>query len=395
MPFLQRAVAQFDVINPDTGEVFPKLLPKACFPDRPDDAMEAWYEGVAERLKREALEDAPEHEPTTRVRVEVDEPNPRTSSEDNSADDRTTAAKYFDDPLNRKARTRPTFMRHVSRASPRQYVEDRGRAVAHHVRHMLSPLHRRKSGRDEYDSYSDDDATPVAAASPHIRYTHKRPHAPRREDSLSSTDSDSESDGPPSRRRTPVLRHRRSHDPPVSPREYFPAYEDRRYSHDAGGSEYRRQDGPPPVYGPTKSPLFATQVAQMQARDYHERRPSMPPRTAYPAQAAVRYSTKPRSPREADPPYVRERDGYEASGSSAAGSRRRRRSDEYPRSNREFRERVDSGRVKSHDRLKDEWDAREGSRDRERERDRPRTHRYVAGVDGVGGRRYPVEQGWR
>ncbi|KAF2263566.1 hypothetical protein CC78DRAFT_518195 [Lojkania enalia] len=401
VPFLQSAVAQFDVKDPETGADFPKILPKECFPDKPDDAMEAWYEGVAERLKKEAEEDAAEKEGYARVRVEVDEPGPRNSSDmsgEGSTDERHGAAKYFDDPLYRKARTRTPFMRHVSRNSPKHYMEDGTRMVANRVRHMLNPFYRRRSISGRYDdSYSEEDITPVASQTPPtVRYSHKRPHAPRREDSLSTTDSESDSDGPPSRHRTPVLRHRRSHEPPTTPRDYFPPYyEERRYSHDTGTPEIR-QDGVPHVYGPTKSPLFATQVAQLQAHNYYDgRRPANgAPRASYrPSQPSVRYTVKPASPRESDIPYSRDRDrdGYEASGSSAA-SRQRRRSDDYPRNGRDGRDGRERERTRSHDRVRDEWDERERS-DRSRERDR-RTHRYVAGMDGVSGRRYPVEQ-WR
>lgn len=398
VPFLQNAVAHFDVVDPETGTTFPKVLPKECLPERPDDAMEAWYEGVAARLKREAEEDAAAREKGPRVRIEVDEPDPRASTEmsEGEVDEKHGAAKYFADPLYRKARHRPPFVRHVSKP-PRYEEQDRGRLLSS-VRHMLNPFNRRKSlpGRYEDDDYLDADRTPIATAPPPApRYpSHKRPHPPRRESSLSTTDSDSDSDRPPSRRRTPVLRHRRSHEPPTSPREYFPAYYDeRRYSHDPVPPN-RKEDGPPPLYGPTKSPLFATQVAQLQANSYYDRRPSMPSRTSY-RPRDVRYTAP---PPEIDPPYVRER-GREVYDPNS--SRHRRRSEEHPRD----RERSESARTRSHsghDRVKDdEWDGRGSSRDRDRdwdrERDRDRrTHRYVAGVqDGVGGRRYPVEQAWR
>ncbi|KAF2469192.1 uncharacterized protein BDR25DRAFT_51725 [Lindgomyces ingoldianus] len=396
VPFLQKAVQQFDVVDPETGNLFPKILPKECFPDRPDDAMEAWYQGVAERLKREAEEDAAEKDDVTRVHVEVDDSAPRMSSEmsgEGSADDRHGAAKYFEDPLYRKGRLRPTFVRRFSKASPRQYVEDRGRMVAHTVRHMWNPFNRRRSlpGRYEEDSFSDDDVTPIATAAPPPRYSHKRPLPPRREDSLSTTDSESDSDGPLSRHRPPVLRHRRSHEPATSPREYFPpTFDERRYSQDAPAN--KKQDGPAPLYGPTKSPLFATHVAQLQAHNYYDRRPALASRGSY-RPHGVRYTVRPPSPREPDLPYVR--DGYDPSSSSSI--RPRRRSDEHIRE-REVRERSDKGRTRSHDRVKDDWDDRDRSRDRDRgrdKRDRSRTHRYVAGVqDGVGGRRYPVEQPW-
>jgi hypothetical protein len=432
VPFLQKAVALFDVVDPETGNMFPKILPKECFPDHPDEAMEKWYDGVAQRLKKEAEDDASDKMGTPRVRVEVDDPAPRTSSDlsgEGSADERHGAARYFEDPLYRK---RPPIVRHFSKQpvfvkQPRAYVEERGRLVASSVRHMLNPFNRRKSisGRHE-DDYSDEDPTPIATAPPPVpRYsTHKRPHPPRREDSLSTTESESDSDGPPSRHRSAVLRHRRSHDPPTSPREYFPKYhEERRYSHD------QPPDGRPlkpdplaPVYGPSKSPMFATHVAQLQAQNYYaDRRPPMPTRGGY-RSPNVRHIAPPRVEpelpyvREHEAPYPRERErererdrdrDRNRSRDDSRSHHRRRRSEEHVRErdrdrDRDGRERSDSGRTtRSHDRVKDEWDDRDrsdrskdrdrGDRDRERERERARTHRYVSGVqDGVGGRRYPV-----
>ncbi|KAF2006437.1 hypothetical protein P154DRAFT_422907, partial [Amniculicola lignicola CBS 123094] len=118
VPFLQNAVAQFDIIDPETKAVFPKVLPKECFPDTPDDAMETWYQGVANRLKREAEVDAPEREIPTRVRADTADRGPRLSGEmsgDASADERHGAARYFEDPLYRKTRPRPSIIRHFSR----------------------------------------------------------------------------------------------------------------------------------------------------------------------------------------------------------------------------------------------------------------------------------------
>jgi hypothetical protein len=401
--------------------------------------METWYEGVAARLKREADEEA------NADRV-ADEPRPRTSTdgEGSSADEKHGAYRYFEDPLYRNGRPRPTFMRHVSKQSPRP-AEDHGRAVTSRVRHMLNPLNpfagRKKSvpGRYDSDSYSDEDATPIASVpQPGPRYpSHKRPHPPRREESLPTTDSGSDSDGPSSRRRTPVLRSHRSHDPPVSQPGYFPVYQEaRRYSnqHDPNVRLEGRGSSatsPQPMYRPTTSPMFATQVAQaLEARKYYDRdrRPVMPPRTSYRPVPAPHHNVRwgsptihPGSPpRDVDPPYVRERDHarererdrehhhrdrnpYDMGSSSSTRSSRRRRSTEdvdYPRE----RDR-DAARTRSHDRTEDEWDDRNlDGRDRKRdagydedERDRhrdPRVHRYVSGVqDGVSGRKYPVPSG--
>jgi hypothetical protein len=439
VPFLQKAVELDDIEDPETGQIFPKILPKECFPDQPDAAMEIWYQGVADRLKREADEEA------NGGSID-DEPKPRTSTdgEGSSADEKHGAYRYFEDPIYRNGRPRPTFMRHVSKQSPRP-ADDHGRAVTSRVRHMLNPLNpfagRKKSvpGRYESDSYSDEDATPIATVpQPGPRYpSHKRPHAPRREESLPTTDSGSDSDHPPSRRLNPVLRSHRSHDPPVSQPGYFPAYQEaRRYSnqHDPNVRMEGRGSSatsPQPIYRPTTSPLFATQVAQaVEARKYYDRRPAMPPRTSYRPVPAPQHNVRWGSPtvhpvsplRDVDPPYGRERDHarerdrdreyhhrerdpYDMGSSSSTRSRRRHSTEdaEYPRER--------EARTRSHDRTKDEWDDRNG-RDRKggydvRDRDRskeeshesdrhrdPRVHRYVSGVqDGVSGRKYPVASG--
>jgi hypothetical protein len=437
VPFLQKAVTVFEVKDPETGVVFPRVLPKECFPERPDEAMESWYEGVAERLKREA--EIEKEEPATRVRVEVDDHGPRMSSDMSDGDERYGAATYFADPLFRKSRTRPHFMRHF--AKPPTYVDDRDRGrLIPRVRHMLNPFSRdrRRSLRD--DGFSDDDRTPLgppppappaathghAAHVPHVAHRYpatssKKPHPPRREESLSTTESESDTDGPPSRHGKPVIRQRRSHDAPVSPREYFPReYEAHRYSQDITPEHIpRKEDGPPPpLYGPTKSPLFATHVAQVQAANYYDRnvRPTMPVRTSYrpvdprdSREPRVRYAAGVR-PGDPDPPYSRDYD------SNSSRHRDRRKSEgshwdrDGDRAKGRDRDGRESTRTRSHDRdrPRDEWDERYPPRDREgvgREdlRDRERVRggsRYVSGAvgrgdrggvqDGVGGRRYPV-----
>ncbi len=400
--------------------------------------METWYQSVAARLKKEADEEA-------NGGSAADEPKPRTStdSEGTSADEKHGAYRYFEDPLYRNARPRPTFMRHVSKQSPRP-GDDHGKAITSRVRHMLNPLNHIGGRKKRYDSdeYSDEDATPMApVAQPGSRHAPpKRPHPPRRESSLSSTDSESDLDGPTSRRHTPALRSHRSHEPPVSQPGYFPAYsEARRYSnqHDAGRMDGRSSTAtsPQPMYRPTQSPLFATQVAQAQreAQKYYISRPAMPPRTSYRPVApnSVRWGPQtvhPVSPaREAEAPYVRERERerdrdrerhyrdrnpYEMGSGSSRSHRRHSEDVEYPRERTR-----DSARTRSHDRVKDEWDdGHDGERERNRDRDRKsgyderdrarddsrerdgvrdaRVHRYVSGVqDGVSGRKYPVTSG--
>ncbi|KAI8932493.1 hypothetical protein NX059_010675 [Plenodomus lindquistii] len=381
VPFLQRAVEKYDVVDSETGNIFPKILPKECFPDCPDDAMETWYQGVAARLKREADEEA------VRGRV-ADEAGPRTSpgsGDGSSADDKNGAFKYFEDPMYRNARQRPNIMRHVSTQSSRSI--DESRTVR--LRHMLNPWGgKRKSmpGRYESDSYSDEEATPIAPMPPSApRYViHKRPaqaHSSQPPRPGSSTDSDSDLDPEPehlsSHREPPILRTHRSHDLPPSQPDYFPDYEEaRRYSHqnEAGVRLEGRTStttSTQPAYRPTTSPLFATQVAQAQARKYNDHRPALPPRTSYrPIQHGVRWgpAAVPVSVlRNIEPVYTRERErgrdhrngdgtlrNLDNGGSSSNHARaRRRRSTEdaaYPRE----RER-DTARTRSHDRVRDEW----------------------------------------
>ncbi|KAF9732326.1 hypothetical protein PMIN04_003140 [Paraphaeosphaeria minitans] len=444
VPVLQNALKHFDVVDPETGNVFPKLLPADCLPTKPDDAMEAWYDTVAQRLQREADEDSRDH-----VRAQSNEHAPRTSTEysGDSADEKHAAADVY-----QPRHARPPILRHFSKQPAHPYEDpNRGRLISS-VRHMLNPFGKSRRMPDRYqdeslsDEDEDDDRTPVGPVPPpapryvsHNSHTsqvsHKRPHPPRRESTLSSTSSDSEFDLPPSRRRSPALRHRRSHEPATSPRNYFPApYQDRRYSHadvhaDAPSPPQphvqRKEDATPPLYGPTKSPLFATHVAQLQAHTYYDRdrRPSIPPRTSYRPHIAhnVRYAGVPPPPPEiVEPPYSREREREHSSSHDHSHShsrdsdrdrdrdrgydRFRRRSDEFPRERDRDRDGLrDKDRTRSHDRVKDDWDDRE-ERSREHSRDRARrddirggrAHRYVSGVqDGVGGRRYPVEQAWR
>jgi hypothetical protein len=437
VPFIQKTVAQYDVVDPETGALFPKVLPNQCFPDKPDDAMETWYESVAARLRKEAEEEVA----SAHVAAE---PGPRISTDQSgdgsSADERTGAFKYFEDPMYRKGRPRPTFMRHVSKQQAIYPLDDRvGKTVTSRVRHMLNPFNGRKKtvpDRYESDSYSDEDATPIATNPPSVpRFpTQKRPHAARRDGSFPTTDSDSDDERSSSRQRTPELRHRRSHEP-EAPREYFPAYQDgeRRSSHQnyyPAARPLSNATSPQPAYKPTTSPLFATQVAQaqMEARNYYDRRSNIAPRTNYrPTPQGVRWgspSVPISPPREVDPPYARshhrdphperernrdrERDrDADTAYANASHARHRRHSTEdaaYPRE----RDRDAAARTRSHDRTKDEWEDRDTSRDRKKkadwddydrsrehsrdtDRDR-RGHRYVAGgvQDGVGGRRYAV-----
>ena len=54
VPFLQKAVKRFEIINPGDGRSFPRLLPKDSLPCRPDLQMVEWHENVSQKLRLEA-----------------------------------------------------------------------------------------------------------------------------------------------------------------------------------------------------------------------------------------------------------------------------------------------------------------------------------------------------
>ncbi|ELR02299.1 hypothetical protein GMDG_05368 [Pseudogymnoascus destructans 20631-21] len=57
VPFLQRAVHDFPILIPETGDRFPADLPASCLPQEPDAAIEKWHNKCAERLRRDSAAD--------------------------------------------------------------------------------------------------------------------------------------------------------------------------------------------------------------------------------------------------------------------------------------------------------------------------------------------------
>lgn len=57
--FLRKALVKWDVGVPGgtIDETFPKILPRSCFPQAPDPIMQAWYDGMTERLRKEMEDD--------------------------------------------------------------------------------------------------------------------------------------------------------------------------------------------------------------------------------------------------------------------------------------------------------------------------------------------------
>ncbi|CAK4031804.1 Hypothetical predicted protein [Lecanosticta acicola] len=141
--FIREAVQKWDIKDADTGEIFPKILPRECFPHDSDKHMVAWYEGVSERLRREAEEEERRHQ----IEVEHEEPPRRLhaperpprregdppTDDEGSVDSRGPALAYFRNPLYRHVDGRPSIVRRNSKrpaVSPRQTMMGKGKEAA-------------------------------------------------------------------------------------------------------------------------------------------------------------------------------------------------------------------------------------------------------------------------
>ena len=234
VPFIQNALRAFNVVDPQNGKPFPKLLPKEAFPSQPDEHMVAWHGGVSERLRIEAQ--AVEHEDAqTRASADV--------SADDSADERADAAKYFSNPFYRSHDGRAAIVRHITNAPAR--VMEGGKMVARTIQTIADPhlWSRRRSLPDRRDN--DEELEHAEAPSPtgHPSHRHRTSHGEGTTPSAPSTrhqvsHARSKPERGPSQYSSESLRpavsshhqvrRNRSHDPPPSPREYFAGWDDRK-----------------------------------------------------------------------------------------------------------------------------------------------------------------------
>lgn len=441
VPFLQNAVKQFDIVDPVDGTKFPKILPKQAFPDEPDREMLEWYEEVSEKLKKDA-EAVQLASRADDIQASDGAPLPRLSSESEFAEERVHAARYFEDPLYRRERygpewerlDRPGMPRRRSRQSPpstRERLTEKGKDLMDSVRHLIgSPTSSRRRRRslpdrpyegEEY--YRDSDATPTGLY-PH--YAPARRSSRQRSPSLESFESDEESlrrTSPRRRRRSedltpeegpgrpPVIRHRRSHDQPASPNEYFPAYTGPRRHSEVPPSGVK--DG----FAPSQAPPFVQQVASMQgpggpippgaagpSMSPEARRPSIvdPPRAERPMSVyasnsaysgrptALRYTKRGSadSGRDGDRLYLDGRERRDSRGRVYPDGRDRPVRTEYARAPRSS-DRFEAGR-----RFRSQSEDPRSPFEEERARNKKSVNRYVTPQEGVGGRRYAVPE-WR
>jgi hypothetical protein len=128
VPFIQTAVRNFAIKNPDNGEAFPVDLPKEAFPLKPDSEIERWHQQCAEKLRQRATpteEDIrPDLPPRPKVQASYTHVRPL----------RTRETDYFE----QKRPTRPLSYTHVSSAG-RPVRPKLSRSPNHRESQFLAP----------------------------------------------------------------------------------------------------------------------------------------------------------------------------------------------------------------------------------------------------------------
>lgn len=298
--FLTEAVRRWDVIDPETGKIFPKTLPRGCLPATPDQRMSDWYEGVSKRLTEEAEEDAQLRERQRAMEKHAIE-NSRTSvrldDEEDSVDSRGPALAYFRNPLYRHVDGRPSIIRESSKRpplSPRRSLVDKGKGAAATVgtvsRNVTSPHpwdgngnRRRRSVPENRYHHPSEPAPPGVPfdhrlsapgqpqPSPRQRRDHHRGGSSAGDDDGRASAHTSQSHLRPQREdREHVLRHSRSHDPWPIQREHDDYFNrgDPSSTHHRGSS----YEDMPPAIGPSFAPSPGLPFAAQVARQYPDNR---------------------------------------------------------------------------------------------------------------------------
>jgi MYXO-CTERM domain-containing protein len=200
VPFIQNAVRNFAIKNPDTGDTFPVDLPTEAFPLVADKDIEKWHNACAEKLRQRA---------TPNEDDEGRRPNlpPRPKVRTGMAYVRPGGRGDYFEP---KSRSRPIPYQHVSAtATGGPPVRPKlSRSPSHQARQFLAPeapsspysRGRRRSFPENVSSPSSPLATdgpPQPAVSPMNSRRHSHPRHARRGSRSSDASSSSEGDGDP------------------------------------------------------------------------------------------------------------------------------------------------------------------------------------------------------
>lgn len=216
MPFIQNAVKNFAIKNPDNGEPFPVELPTEAFPLKPDVAIEKWHNQCAERLRQRSTpeeEVSPRPDLPPRPKVEPTFAHVRAPPTYQSRP-RPEVSDYFE-PKSR-ASQRPIPYQHVSSAG-RPVRPGLSNSPTHRARQFLAPeapdsprlaRSRRRSVPDNMSS----PVSPIRAGEPEVEVPRTKEHARRhshpRHARRGSVSSDASSEDEPS---SPDATRRSSH----------------------------------------------------------------------------------------------------------------------------------------------------------------------------------------
>lgn len=207
VPFIQNAVKNFGIKNPDNGEAFPADLPTDAFPLVPDEDIEKWHSQCAEKLRKKATpteeEPRPNLPPRPKVQPGYAHVRPSRVRQNTVSDDPRLGrdSPYFEPQA--PPTPRPVYQ-HVASRPVRPVMSS---SPSHRARQFLapedpsSPRMARSRRRSYPENISSPHESPIAVQPPEVqrpvdgdhvrRHSHPR-HA--RRGSMSS-DASSSSDG--------------------------------------------------------------------------------------------------------------------------------------------------------------------------------------------------------
>jgi len=216
--FLQNALSQYEVKDPESGELFPKLLPRQLFPREPHEEMIRWHQSISDELYREATAAQPPTESKPpRASKHNHNHRPTNSVEHETAGTASDlihqAAKFFSNPLSRGLDGRPTLVRHLSRGASYFFGGGGGGGGAGGRRHSVHEKPQRRDSGTSAELHEE-------------RYRERINRRTQARETSSESESESEQETRArARNQRKSMQHRsstrrRSYEPPMSPRMY-------------------------------------------------------------------------------------------------------------------------------------------------------------------------------
>jgi len=201
--FLQNALHRYDVKDPETGELFPRMLPRQIFPKEPHEMMVNWHHDAGNELQHDTEQERSKHD--------ISRPT-SGRSHDSDKGRKHDAAQYFSNPQYRDKDGKPTIVKRLSMM---------GTVALNFVKDVFDPdlfggPPRRQSQKDEHVIYSSPESTEQLPPPPRRRSKQQNKVFRQVQWNEESGRSDEEYYD----RQQARLRRHRSHEPVSSPKEY-------------------------------------------------------------------------------------------------------------------------------------------------------------------------------